>query len=303
MMKRRWAPILVAALLFGCDTLLVEPSQSRPETILTFAMASADSSTLAPVFAKVDRVWLQFESAGAARDTIVGVVNQDYVIRVRVGLRPTERLDMLSVKVELRRGIRSLFGAETRLPDGLGTSRAVHLEITPIAELKSFAGASVPTVEALGDTLDLESMAGVRFETADTLFGAAAWVSENPDIVEIISGARAMPRGNGETRLVVNYETQWDTIDVAVAQLPVTLTGVAPADTTIDVGQTFQLRPFGLDRTGWPLLPGAIVPWASTGSVSVDSSGVATGLAPGDGSASAKIPWNFPLVEALVTVR
>jgi hypothetical protein len=61
------------------------------------------------------------------------------------------------------------------------------------------------------------------------------------------------------------------------------LSGIAPADTTISVGQSFQIRLLGTDALGSPLLSGAAVWWfvPFEGVVGLGPQERVTALAPG----------------------
>jgi hypothetical protein len=141
-------------------------------------------------------------------------------------------------------------------------------------------------IDVLGQTLPLGGE--VLFATGDVWLGARPiWLSDNPGVLEVQPGDVAISRSNGTARLRLSFEDLSREWVVRVAQRPVELWGVAPADTTVTVGASFPLRVFGQDRNGFALVPGARVAWLVGGGILVDSLGVLTATQAGPAFASA----------------
>jgi hypothetical protein len=276
-MKGRCAVLgVLLTSLSACELAVVGAPVPEPIAVSLQVMANSDTS-IAVVLAKVDRAWLEFTRGSVTLDTIVPVYVGEGSVLTRLQLTPPDGEGALTVRAELRRASNALFeGSATVSGDRSGVVR-----VRPVA---SHLGAvTVPSfVDALGDTVVLSG--SVRFATGDIWDGASpTWSSEDSGVLEVQSNLRAIPRGNGTTRLVLSFEQLEQRFTVRVTQEPVELWGVGPTDTTVVVGSQFALRAFGQDRTAMPLLPGARVTWVAGGGVSVDSLGLATALVAGDG--------------------
>jgi len=292
-MRRRHilAPALVALSLAACDALMVEPSPAGPD--LRFALApsgavGASFGDLRPAMNRVRAVRFSFLHDGAARDTTVSAVLAGEALSARVTLRPDEAAGWLEIRAEL------LSEADEPMFRGHALARpvdivpGVSLEVTPVASQLVISPA--PQFTALGDTIVLAAAA--YFATEQVIPGAPiVWESDRPDVAEVLAGNRLVSRGNGVATLTVS--SLGFTVDqvAVVRQSPVVFTGLAPTDTTLAVGASYQLRPFGTDQNGYSLLPGARIDWSSINArVRVDSLGVVTaqsaGAAQVDGTVS-----------------
>jgi hypothetical protein len=156
--------------------------------------------------------------------------------------------------------------------------------VTPVAtsiegpEISPFTALSVTRVPAVFPLF----ASGLAIEGALTY-----WTSDAPSIVEALVTGGLVSRNNGTA--IVTASSLGATRDyvVVVRQVPVVLTGVGPADTTVAAGATFRARPFGQDGSGHALRPGAAVFWSSTGSVTVNGDGLVTASSTGAGSVTA----------------
>ena len=118
----------------------------------------------------------------------------------------------------------------------------------------------------------------------------------------MLSSHRAVARSNGVASVVASHGPLQAALPLTVRQRMVTLTGLAPADTTVVEGAVFELRPFGTDPNGYPLLPGSAgAEWSATGPLSVSTEGVVRAFGIGSGTVSARLGGG-PTYQTTVTV-
>lgn len=265
----------LTSITHGCD-LLVEPGRTVPTTV-QFQIEDAEDSSFTAILGSVDRVWLEFERGGAAVDTVAGVRIDGHVIQTRVSLVPPPGPGPLMVHAALRSGPVPLFDGVGVMADGAAPTAEIVLSPIP----GYIVTPSQPYhFDALG--LGIQLWSEVYFANRQRWYGTEArWTSEDPEIVEVEAGNRAVARSNGAATLVATFQSIERTLAVSVAQVPSTLWDVAPSDTTVFVGDTFQMRAFGEDLNGVPLLPGAAVTWVAEGGVVIDEAGVVTATASG----------------------
>lgn len=284
MIARRIGLLAVVLTLAGCDLFLVEPAaeETRPGASLTIVAGSHGGyGDLTPVFEKIDVVRLNLVSPLGARDTLLATRFVDGGIQARVQLRPEEARDWLRLDA-------ALIGEGERLFQSDVLEYGYTVAPTRVVEVAPVVGSIVldpqwPTLTALGDTLVIASR--VLFATGDSLHGVTVqWSSPDPGVLEPLDGGRLVARSNGVVSLEGSALEETVTRSARVAQLPATLTGVAPTDTTVSVGESFELRPFGTDVRGNALLPGAQLDWAYSGGVVVNSYGSVSARSVGTGT-------------------
>jgi hypothetical protein len=267
-------PALLAALA-ACDALIVEPDGEVPISVQLQIEESVDT-TFARVLGKVQRARLSFDAEGFTLDTTVtvglGADSAGGVATARIALGLPRSAEVVTVRAELVLHNWVLFVADGVLTPG--QPDAVRLVLTPIAGVLRVGPG--PTFDALGQSFALFSR--VQFASDDDwpISYQPEWTSEDPSIIEVQPGAVAVPRGNGVTNLVATFGNLHRIVGASVQQEPHLLTGLAPADTTISVGDSFPLRVFGEDANGYPLLPGTRITWVYGGGVSVDEDGILT---------------------------
>lgn len=275
---KRTAPLITLMLLTGCDAAFVDPVPANVPVRVQFSTHLTDSP-LAPTFAKVNRLMLEFTHAGVVRDTTVLVAHQEGVAAARIVLRAEETVGLLEIKATLAEGQIELFEAHTQLRANRGAAQEVLLEVDPIVDRVS-APTSTVRFSTLRDTVTLSAMA--FFANSDVVVGAVpVWTSRDRDIVEVLPANRALPHSNGSVQLEYAYRGARNSAVGRVGQVPVTVTGLAPQDTTIEVGERFQLRLFGIDGSGAPLLPGPDVDWQFSGPITIFEGGWVQGDGPG----------------------
>jgi hypothetical protein len=195
-------------------------------------------------------------------------------------MRPEEARGWLEIQAELQSFSKHPLFRGQALVQAYALSPKVELELIPVAS--TFLLGPTPNFTSVGDTILL--VAEARFATGQTIVGAPIlWESSNPQVADILNGDLLVSRGNGSTTLTASSLGLSAARSAVVRQIPTVFTGMGPADTVVTVGAQFQMRPFGLDGNGFPLLPGARVQWTGT-VVSVDSFGVVTTTGAGPGS-------------------
>jgi len=291
-MRRRMLVLTLAgALSLGaCDLLMVDPDTAGSGLALSFSFhdASGDSTfygDLTPVLEKVHRIRFRFTREGTARDTTVAGRMLGSELQARVLLHAEETMGWLEIRADLlSQQQRVLFTGQT-LTQGASAAPTAHVDLVPVAETIEIPFA-VLHFTGIGDTIRIRATA--QFATGDPIEGAVIrWTSESPNIVEMLADGSAVSRGNGTARVFGESLGASVMRGLTVAQVPARFTGVAPADTTLTVGESFILRPFGEDVSGSPLLPGAEMGWIATGAVSVDDRGKVLGVSPGTGTVEA----------------
>jgi len=281
MNRSKW--LLLSALLgaSACETFFTEPVTNGPVVQVSLvgpSAAVANYGDLTPALRDVRYVRFRFIRAGETRDTVVVGSVDSGMFHARVTLRPQEARDWLEIQAELRMANQlPLFrGHALLLSDDLAPRASI--ELTPVAYAIAVVG--VPTITALGDTVSLGGQA--LFANDLPIQGASVtWVSTNPSVVEVVDGDQVVSRTNGSVSVTGSALGATVQRTVTVRQTPVVFTGIGPADTIIALGASFQARPFGEDRNGYPLLPGAFVEWSGRGGVAVETNGIVTATATG----------------------
>jgi len=301
-MRRLGLALVLAAIAYGCDSLLVEPAPLN-EVEVALAITGPDApeyGDLSPGLAAVTSVRFHFVHEGGTRDTVFEARPRADQLFVRVGLRAEETVGWLEIEAALlmegEEGPEPLFRG-LGLVDGFEIVPTVSIELRPVASRIDIP--YVPPLTSLGDTVQLPAI--VRFANDSIIEGApVAWESEDPTVLEVLAGGRIVSRSNGAATLVARSLEAVSERDIGVRQTPVQMHGIGPADTTVTVGATYQARLFGLDANGYPLLPGANVQWSGTGAVSTYGDGTVTANSAGMGTVSAR--YSFSVYTAQVTV-
>jgi hypothetical protein len=277
--------VLGLSLLAACDLLLVDPATAGPELQLSLVPAQTSHDVvygdLIGGLGPVRRVQFRFIHEGVARDTLVRALRDGSELHVRVLLRPEEAVGWLEVIAELQlEGGAPVFSGHGLVNARPAIPRAT-IELVPIAS--EIAGGGIPAFTALGIATTPAALA--MFASGFPIEGARIdWTSDTPDVVEVVGGSQLVSRNNGSAIVTASSLGAVREYAISVGQVPVVLTGVGPADTTVSLGSTFQGRPFGQDANGHPLHPGAAVTWSSNGSTSVTSDGLVTARSAGAGS-------------------
>ncbi|MDH5761015.1 MAG: hypothetical protein OEZ65_15735 [Gemmatimonadota bacterium] len=277
--RARWFAVAFAVGTVACEAILVEPAVIEHD--LRFSVGSLSEDALARIAPLLDRVVLSIAHGDQVWDTVLPLRNEGGQMSARMSLPPLSGSGPIVLDAELWTYYTGVFEGTIHIPAGYGIRTVTTIPMTPIVVGISIPP-SVPIFTGLGQSVTLES--AVVVATGDTLHGAlVVWRSTDPTIVGIVDGNRAVPRSNGNARLGASYGDFVRIISATVRQEAGRLTGVAPADTVITVGDTFRLRPLGVDVTGYPLLPGTALQWNGSGPLTVDDQGWVTGYAVGSG--------------------
>jgi hypothetical protein len=291
-----------AVFLAGCEALLVEPMPA-PEARFSFettSQAVAAYGDLEPILEGVGSVQFRFVSGEHVRDTTVEARYDEHSLTARLTLRPEEAVGWLDVQATLRMaGTGYALFRGRALVQTYRTAPSAELAVEPVALTVEITPSS-RTIRSLGDTLQLT--AEVVSATGHVIEGAPVdWASLDLDVIEMLPDGRAIPRGNGTVTVRASSLGSQILRAYNVSQTVARFTGFGPPDTTIAVGDAFQLRPYGEDPDGFPLLPGADVPWVAGGSVSVGPTGTVTTATPGAGWVEVSIGGVLHRMDVTVT--
>ena len=148
------------------------------------------------------------------------------------------------------------------------TQQATILSLTPTTH----------TFNALSDTLAL--VADVRDGNGYAIAGALVdYWSAAPDVASVDAQGRVISRRLGSTRIVASFSGAWDSAEIVVRQLAVSLT-LSPTSASVAVGESVQLTATAVDSRGVNVADRS---WESsnTGVASVDQTGLVRGVSPG----------------------
>ena len=128
----------------------------------------------------------------------------------------------------------------------------------------------------------------VRDQNGQVMSGAAVtWSSSDPAIASVDAAGVVTARANGSTTVTATAGGATGSAVVSVAQAPAAVR-ITPNTVRLVVGASIQLAAEVLDRNEIPIV-GAAVTWSSSDPsvVSVDASGLVTGVAPGSAMVTA----------------
>jgi hypothetical protein len=117
----------------------------------------------------------------------------------------------------------------------------------------------------------------------NTLTGITfAWVSSAPNVATIDSNGVALGRTNGSTQITASASGVTSAPATLTVTQPIASITISPRTATIAVKATQQFTATALDANG-NAVPGVIFTWACSfsGTATIDSNGLATGVAPG----------------------
>lgn len=291
---------VVLPVFMACDRLLVEPRPESTVAGVSFALADYDPEGLQPIVDRLDRAEFSLSVGGSTRDTIVPLERLGTRVAARLRLNASERVPNLGLNVRLQIGRMDVLSGSDTVDVSGGRSGETLMQVTPIASWIE-GELTESHFDALGQTASYDAV--VLFATGDTIPGATiTWSVDDLSVVELLPDRQLVTRGNGTTAVVAEYGALRESYALTVAQTPVTLIGVGPADTTVTNGSAFQLRPFGTDPNDFPLLPGAPgLSWTASGPLTVDGLGFVT--ATGMGVGQVRVALGMSEYTANITVN
>ena len=304
-MRREWGVALLVLGLAGCDLLMTEPVERGSRITVSFQIDGAPAGGVADAFAKVRTVGVRFTRPdGATRDTAFLVVPVDGSIRVPVSLEVEERVDALGIDAFLAfpQGVLFQGSSVVRIEPGVPTSARIPVVPVPAGVTADRDLLSIPNV---GDVRFLRS--AVLFASLDSIPGAPrSWFSDDPSVITVTPEGEAEAVGFGQTRLVVQHGNFADTVLAGLAVVDTVLVTPEPIPTLL-VGEVLQASATLTDGQGNELF-GRPVDWRTVdaGIVSVDATGLLTGLQPGitelvvsSGQAVTRLPVEVVLAASL----
>lgn len=287
----------------GCDALFVdlEPVGTDMEIRLTLTehvQSQTSFGDLTGPLSAVRFARFRFVSGEAARDTVVAARFDGSSIEARVTLLGSETRGWLEIQAELLMGSQQVLFRGHALLQAHELAPHASIDLSPVAER---VAAVLPlSLTALGDTVPLNGQ--VQMANGHAILGTViTWAALDPSVAEVVGGDRLVSRSNGSTTLTASALGATSAYVLVVRQTPVILTGIGPADTTVSSGSSFQARPFGEDRNGFPLLPGARVVWSAIGVVNVDSLGNVSASSAGLGFVEATLGADLHSARVTVT--
>jgi len=151
----------------------------------------------------------------------------------------------------------------------------------------SLVPVSTVVVQPLQDTLNIGGTAQLTAVTLDSIGGVltgrtVTWGSSDPTTATVSATGLVTAIKAGGATITATSEGKSGLSTITVLQVPVATVTVAPVSTTVTVGNTTGFTATTKDAQG-NVLTGRSVTWGSnnTAAATVNSSGVATGVAPG----------------------
>ena len=182
--------------------------------------------------------------------------------------------------------------------DGTQGSAMVTVRMVPVASI-TVTPPSAGT--AVGQSITLT--ATTRDASGNLLSGRVVGWTSSDNTIATVSGTGAVTGvAVGNVTISATSEGQTGSSSITVSGVPVASVTISPPSANIAVGQNLQLSATPLDANG-QVLTGRIVNWSGTsGVVSVSSSGVATGIAIGNGTVTATID-GIPATAAISVIQ
>lgn len=286
-MTRCLGLVVVVVSLSACQDRVMDPALEGTQLEVQLAVGTYDWPSLQPTLSKVDRVRIEIHGDEMVFDTVIPLHQDPEFVNARLALPLFDLPRSFRVRAVLGTHAADLFSGELPVDAPSHAPVSATISLAPVPG-RVVLTRTVPTFRAMRDQFALS--ASVLFQNADTIWGAEVdWSVDDPAVAEVIADAILVPRGNGRTSVVASHGPVSRSRSFWVMQEPIALNGLAPADTTVNHGATFQLRPFGVDRTGVPLLPGTEIDYTATGPLVVDSVGTVLAGGVGEGTITATV--------------
>jgi uncharacterized protein (DUF2126 family) len=195
--RRKLRTLIGVAMIAGCTLPLDTPETSLP---VRFQLTTLPDSSALVVLRKVTQAWLELERDGAAIDTLVSAEVVGDSVRIRLELPLPPGAGDIGVRGELRASGAPVFRGEGMISPGGSAWADIALAAVP----GYVSGISTYRLVGVGAEEDL--VAEVRFTTGDPWSEVEPiWTSNDPDVVEILDGNRAVARSLGTTTLVASF--------------------------------------------------------------------------------------------------
>ncbi len=282
----RFLPLLFATAFFlaSCDGDGVEPGAgSLPIALALRLPASAGGP--AEAFARVDQVSIRVTVGGTVVHESTEAFDPAGETRVRVRLDRSLAGSSVRVDVTLRVSGSAVFrGQGTATLQEVGAT-TVELDLLPVVGGIALQN-PVALFTALGDRQRLSAAA--VFATGDTIPGVTiTWRGLDPSIVTVSANGDAQSVSDGDARVEAQAEgvTANGTARVRAEAATVTVT---PSPGVVSVGQTLPFEARIADRNGNRLSRAPTWASSNTAAATISASGVATGVAQGVTTISAR---------------
>jgi hypothetical protein len=276
--------LLLALLsLAGCDGgLFVEPAASPASLSISYVLGPAASS-LGDAFDATDRIAVRVAGEGVDVERVLDFTPQAEVrVRVEVGV-PGDAVPV-EVQIELRRSSDPVFRGASSASLTSGQTSSVEVGLAPVPAGISLP-ASLPPITAIGDETVIDG--AVTFATGDPIPGLPLeWSSSNTDVATVDAAGRVRATGEGTAQITATHAALSASVGAEVAAIVETI-DVAPASSSVGVGQTLQLTASARDRNGNGLTRSFTWTSSSPSVASVDADGLVTAHEGGTATISA----------------
>jgi hypothetical protein len=150
------------------------------------------------------------------------------------------------------------------------TGPATKVNISPLAAFIS--PSQQQSFSATAQDSNGNTLTGVKF----------AWASSSPNVASIDGNGLALGRSNGSTQITASTAGVTSAPATLTVAQPIASITISPRTATIAVNATQLFTAAAVDASG-NAIPGVIFTWACSfsGTATIDSNGVATGVSPG----------------------
>ena len=188
------------------------------------------------------------------------------IMSMELARRTTRRAAVLMCLLAIGVSLASCGGKSS----STSTGPPAKIKITP---LKAFISPNqAQSFSATAQDSSGNTLTGVMF----------AWVSSTPNVASIDSNGLALGRSNGSTQITASASGVTSAAATLTVAQPIASITISPRTATIAVNATQPYTAAALDASG-NAIPGVTFAWACSfsGIATIDSNGVATGVAPG----------------------
>lgn len=188
------------------------------------------------------------------------------IMLMALARRTTRRAAVLMCLLALSVSLASCGGKSS----SSSTGPPATINITPLKA--SISPNQVQSFSATAQDSKGNTLTGVKF----------AWASSSPNVASIDSNGLALGRSNGSTQITASASGVTSAPATLTVTQPIASITISPPTATIAVNATQQFTAAAVDANG-NAIPGVIFTWACSfsGTATIDSNGVATGVAPG----------------------
>lgn len=282
------ASLAAAAFLAGCDDGLIRPpAPAAPAAVAIAASLDFNLGGLNEAYLKVNQLSLRFLAGSEVR------------LAQTVPFNPTASETVVSLEVPLKAAVESftvqldLLSTNQKLFTGTGTAelssgsaKEVQIPILPVVSGINCAGTPFP-IRVYQAARRITAAA--LFASGDTVPGVAvSWSTSNASIVTVNQAGDLMGLQDGTAQVTCSVQTFSSTRQVDVLAAVATVQ-VTPALDTVNVGTSAPFTAAFKDSLAHPITTPRATTWSSSSQsiATINTAGLATGVAPGTATISA----------------